>query len=480
MMTKRKRTHLMAAGILVVGSALAGAVAGGVAQPAGGGGGNFGSRKIGPVSFAGTLDRSSVLLGGDGVARMELVIAADEAATTARRRRPTDLVIVLDRSGSMAGDKIAHARSSVRELMSHLRSEDRFSLVTYASESRIDVPLTHFQGSGRITIDRRVDQVVTGGGTNMSGGLDLGLSLVEAARSVDRVPHLILISDGLANEGDASQHGLTTRAGRAARGEFMLSTIGVGADFNEQMMIAIADAGTGNYYYVRHAEDLRSVFAREFDAARGTVATGLTLRIEPRSGVGVSDVSGYPLERDSGAIVVRPGSLFAGQERRIWVTLDIPNRAIGAYEVGDFSLSYTANGLRHVVAFDEIPEVACVAGENEYYSGVDVGAWSRSVAIEQYNEMQDDVAKKVKAGKRDEALDRLRAFRSQVADQNLVLKSAPVEAKLADADVLEEEVQAAFEGDRNDRAERQNLLGKSKSAAARDSRRVGAKKGGQQ
>src|SRR6476661_8401077 len=104
----------------------------------------------------------------------------------------------------------------------------------------------------------------------------------------------------------------------------MLSAIGVGADFNEQLMTALADAGTGNYYYVQNAHDLGSIFAREFDAARTTVATGLAVRIDPADGVQVLDAAGYPLEHDGGSVVIRPGSLFAGQERRIWVTVAMP------------------------------------------------------------------------------------------------------------------------------------------------------------
>ena len=67
----------------------------------------------------------------------------------------------------------------------------------------------------------------------------------------------------------------------------MLTTVGVGADFNEYLMTALADAGTGNYYYLKAGDDLASVFAREFDAARATVASGLAVRIEPADGVRV-------------------------------------------------------------------------------------------------------------------------------------------------------------------------------------------------
>ncbi len=473
---KTKRMRWTIAGLLLLATAVTGAIVRAKAVGSNTGVTTFGSSTVGPLSFSGRLDRTAVLQGGDGVARMEVVIGADEVPSTAGFRRPTDLVIVLDRSGSMAGDKIFHARASVRELLGHLRPQDRFALVSYASDSRVDVPLTPYDEQAPARIHRTLNAIAPGGGTNMSSGLDNGLSLIGSGRTAGRVPHLILISDGLANEGDSTLTGFRSRAATAAQGEFMLSTIGVGDDFNEELMTAIADAGTGNYYYVRHAEDLAEVFAREFDAARTTVASGVALRIAPGNGVRVTDVSGYPLASVAGAVVVRPGSMFSGQVRRLWVTFAIPNHRLGDYELGELSLAYSIDSGRHEVRLDEVPVVACVKSENEYFAGFDSDVLSFSVAIEDYNAMQDDVAKKVKEGKLSEALSAVGAFRRRAGSINRQIDSAPVAAKLEELDELEAEVKQAFEGSREEQATRQNLLGKAKGAAAKDARRVGSKK----
>src|SRR5438094_9905835 len=112
---KTERSHIMAAGALLLTTALAGAAARGtsrgpLAAPIKGKT-TFAAPATGPVSFTGTLDRTAVLLGHDGSARIELTIAAapDEGARSVRH--PTDVVIILDRSGSMGGEKIAHARA---------------------------------------------------------------------------------------------------------------------------------------------------------------------------------------------------------------------------------------------------------------------------------------------------------------------------------------------------------------------------------
>ena len=472
---KSKRLQFLGAGALLLATAVAGLTArGGVgfaSVPRGPG--KTVAVGDGPVRFTATLDRTAVLRGQDGTARLELVISALRDAGKSGERRPTDLAIVLDGSGSMQGDKIEYARAAVGELLAQLGPEDRFALVTYSDAATLTVPLSRVDDGGREHWHETVSRIFPNGGTNMSSGLDLGIDVVERARGDGRVPHVILISDGLANQGDPSLAGLTQRAQRAARGEYMLSTVGVGADFNESLMSALADAGTGNYYYLENAASLAEVFARELGAARATVVSGLAVQIDPAAGVNVVDAAGYPLERNGSSVVFRPGSLFEGQERRIWVTLGFPHDTLGEYEVGRLSLSYGADHERRTLHVENLPRIACVEGEEKFYSRLDVDAWSRSVIVDAYNRMQEEVAQAVKAGRRDEALHHVREFREHTAEMNEHLQSAPVGAQLDRAGKLERDVAAAFEGE--DQGERQNLLSKSAGAEAIDARRAGSK-----
>lgn len=470
----RRRIRYLAAGALVLATALAGTVARGrgtaspSARPA-----EFAAAGGGPVRFTGRLDRSAVLQHGDGLVRMELALrGADEEPQVRAARLPTDLIVILDRSGSMQGEKIDRARAAVAEIVSRLGEQDRFGLVAYANDATLAIPLTPASGA-RQAWSRCGAELTADGGTNMSSGLDLAFDTIDAARAPGRTPRAILISDGLANQGDPSRDGLLRRAGHAARGEFMLSTVGVGADFDEYLMTALADAGTGNYYYLRQAGDLASVFAREFEGARRTVASALAVEIEPAEGVDVRDAAGYPLARDGRTIVFRPGALYAGQERRIWVTLAAPHAALGEQALGRFSVSWGDGGARTRLAFGETPRVAVVAAKEDFFARVDAPTWAAGAVVDAYNSMQATVAREVKAGKLDAARQRIAEYRAEVGGMNDALKVPAAAAKLAEADALEREVQAAFEG--ADQPARQNALSKSKSAASLDGRRVGSK-----
>jgi Ca-activated chloride channel family protein len=434
----------------------------------------------GPVEFGARLDREAVLVDGEGRVMMELVLRGREADDRTPVRTPTDLVVVLDRSGSMQGAALAHARASARELMARLDAADRFALVSYANDARVDIPLDAATDEAQRRWRTRLDGLVAQGGTNMARGLDLAHGIATGARTAGRGVRVILISDGHANQGDHSLEGLRSRAGRAVAGEFVLTTVGVGDGFDERLMTALADAGTGNFYYVREAGNLASVFSDEFLSARETVARALAVEIAPGEGVRVADAAGYPLERSGGAVFVRPGALFAGQERRLWLTLEVepPTRAEAgrSVDLGRFALHYRQlDDSPRTLALDEAPRVAVVAQAREFYAAMDAEAYIDQLASDGLGRLRQRVAAAVEAGDGDRAQSLLDAFSSHNAVQLRALGyEAEENASLQEAGRMKEQVERALSPSAPPAAA--NALRKSLSSQGHDERRAGAKR----
>ena len=168
----------------------------------------------------------------------------------------------------------------------------------------------------------------------------------------------------------------------------------------------------------------------------------------------------------------RPGALFAGQERRIWVTLRAPSRALGETELGHFALAYSAGGELHEIAFGENPRVACVANRDAFLAAVDATAWERGIAVEGYNAMRQRVAESVQAGDRDGALDEIRRYRQRVLDYGI--ESARVSAQVEEAERLGATVEDVFAAP--EPARERNAFSKTLSEGARDARRIGGKR----
>ena len=427
----------------------------------------------GPVRLSGELEGTKLLRGGDGLARLELAIAGgDEERPSAPRRVPTDVLVILDRSGSMQGEKLAQARAAVRELLARLGPDDRFALASYASDARVDSPLVRVTPEQLRTLEARVDAITAMGGTNMSGGLDLGLGSVLAEREAGRATRVILITDGLANEGDPSPEGLVTRVKRAAQREWVVTTIGVGSDFDGVLLSALADAGTGNFYYLDQAHDLASVFTREFDAARATVASALQVEITPAPGVRVVEAAGYPLEARGDSVVFSPGPLFAGQERRIWVTLAV-SEGMGEHALGKFALRYQREGQVESLELPDAFRVAWAERPADVAASLSPAAWERSVGQESFGQLEDRVSEYVRNGQPQRALESIEEFKGRVGSLNQVVASPSVAKKLEEVDRLRSDVDSAFSGP--NQPEKQNKLAKEKLQGSKDSRRAGAK-----
>ncbi len=440
------------------------------------------------VTITGRLDRTAVLAGDGGTVMMELRLRAAESVS-ALPRLATDFVVVLDRSGSMNGDKLATARSAVRELINQLDERDRLALVTYESGAEVAIPFAPATEAARAEWRQAVDTIASAGGTNMSLGLDLALNLLESPSEDGRFAarRILLLSDGHANEGDATPEGLTARCLRAARSEAVLTTIGVGEGFNEFLMISLADAGTGNFYYLQDREEstqeLASIFTQELAATRETVARALAVEIEPGGGVRVVDAAGYPLERgDGGRVTFRPGSLFAGQERRVWVSFAVAGEGgavdLDPVDLGSVTATYVRDEKPYTVALQGLPKVERVREVEEVYARTDRSAWERSVVEEDYSRLRQRLARLVRSGQRDDAIQEIESYRNEKSEMNAVLESDEVRRNLDEVEELKKKVEDAFTG--ADQARKQNLLSKAQMIRAVDERRAGSKRAGAQ
>src|SRR5262245_15448113 len=190
---RRARALLLASLLLVT---LAAGAAARFGHPDGHGSGVTTSGPVsgaaGALSATAALDRSSVLRGGDALERVGALPGprAPPLATDAATR-PTDFVVVLDRSGSMQGEPLLFAKAAVRELYAGLRPQDRFALVGYASDVALEIPLVNAGPEARPEVERVLGELVASGGTDMSAGLDLAHEVVASSRAAGRAEPVI-------------------------------------------------------------------------------------------------------------------------------------------------------------------------------------------------------------------------------------------------------------------------------------------------
>jgi Ca-activated chloride channel family protein len=351
----------------------------------------------GEVKLSARLDRSAVLSGSDGIAHVELTLEAGTDGEAAQAHQPTDVLVVLDVSGSMSGQKLEYAKQALHQLIERVGPSDRFGLITYESSAGVMIPLAANSGGASARWHRQVDALDASGGTNIGEGLELGLEQL-AKREPGRNARVLLLSDGQATVGDTSLEGLRGRAQRYMRAEHVLSTLGIGDDFNEDVMTRIAETGTGNFYYLSKVALLGRFFDAELKAAGETVASALELRLDAAPDVKVLNVSGYELERSGGQALVRPGNLYAGQKRTLWVTLQLPTDRLRDLAVGRFVLRYKHRDAARELTTAELPQIACVADRELWKRSIDKSLWEQNLMTEQYQDAEMAVGRAVGSG----------------------------------------------------------------------------------
>jgi Ca-activated chloride channel family protein len=253
---------------------------------------------------------------------LQLSIGAGDFARPARR--PLNLSVVLDRSGSMAEEeKMSHARAALHTLISQLRSDDVFSLVIYDNEVDVLWPASAV-GRRKGELRRLVNEVYPRGRTNLGGGLSEGYRQVGRSLQREYVNRVVLLSDGLANEGITDPGRLADIAQRQRRSGVSLTTIGVGLDYNENLMVDLSEQGGGNYYFIENPENLASVLRREFDQLSSMLAQSVILELELGAGVTLHDVIGFEYHREGTRVIVPIGDLYANDSRELCAEISVP------------------------------------------------------------------------------------------------------------------------------------------------------------
>jgi len=275
--------------------------------------------------------------------RGKLAVAAGETASTlsmislsapkAREhetRAAVDIVCVIDRSGSMRGQKLALVKEALGFVQRQMLSQDRFAIVSYATDVRTDLRLTAMDPKGRSQADEAVKCIQAGQQTNLSGGLLAGISALTDRAEAGRPASILLFTDGLANQGIRDTDGIVSAMnGAMAHSNALVPvyTFGFGADHSEDMLQAISSASTGIYYFVENAETIPDSFADCLGGLVSVAAQNVQLRVTAGDGSKISQVhtkSTIETIRKEEEIIINLGDLYCEESRDLIVSVEVP------------------------------------------------------------------------------------------------------------------------------------------------------------
>lgn len=292
----------------------------------------------GSLTMSGRLSHPYLVPGTSDVFATLEVTAVDVPGA---KRAPVNLAVVIDRSGSMSGAKIENARRAASRLVELLDENDRIAIVHYGTD--VEAMNSVFATpENKLRLQRFISNIWDNGGTNIGDGLAAGQRQIDKARSDFKVNRLLLLSDGQPTVGITSSQGLVNVVRRIRESGISVTSLGVGSDFNEDLMQRLADVGGGSYGFISNAAATAQLFQKDLEQAGTMVANSASISFTVPEGVRFVQVFGRPVSQLGNTVTVSLPDFSARQVEKIVVQLSAtPGVRNGAIDIGNFQLAYS-------------------------------------------------------------------------------------------------------------------------------------------
>lgn len=271
------------------------------------------------------------------------------------QRTPANVAIVLDKSGSMQGEKIKKAREAAMMVIDQLSGKDIVSVVAYDNNVSVLVPAT--KASDKSAIRAGINRLSAGGSTALFAGVSKGAAEVRKFLDKNRVNRVILLSDGLANVGPDTPGELSALGASLIKEGMSVTTIGLGLGYNEDLMTQLAQRSDGNSYFAESTKDLTRLFKAEFGDVLSVVAQELVVKIQCADGVRPVRTIGREADIAGNTATAVINQIYSRQEKYLLLEVELPaGHKNKSMDVAEVSVSYanmetkTTDTLRNTIA----------------------------------------------------------------------------------------------------------------------------------
>jgi Ca-activated chloride channel homolog len=277
------------------------------------------------------------------------------------RMRPTvALSLVLDRSGSMMGDRLVAARDAAARVVDRLHPDDVISVVAF--DDVVHTIAAPDRRARHTALAAELQAIEVGGSTNLSGGWLRGREHMQHAQGLigDRPGgsrRIVLLTDGLANVGITDAPTLVEFARTARSMGITTTTVGIGEGYDDHLLRAMADAGGGNAWYIEHPDQSRDVLAEELGNLLSVCAQGVQVSLQLSNAVSLAAAhSDWPSTMQSGITRFDLGDLYAAEPKPLLLELFVP----------DTQLAIMANASASIATLVVSADVITAAGSVEH------------------------------------------------------------------------------------------------------------------
>jgi Ca-activated chloride channel family protein len=271
------------------------------------------------------LNSDKQLISKDVFTQRILEIRVQAPASANENSRPKiNLGIVLDRSGSMAGEKLEYVKEAARHVLDQLQAQDQIALVVFDNNVEVLSRSINVSNGNRFELKQLISKIDSGSMTNLRDGWLTGCKEIAATAQDGTINRTMLLTDGLANVGETDLEILAQHAFELYKDAVSTSTFGVGYGFNEQLLEAMANKGGGNYYFIERPDQIAQIFLKEFAELVGITARKVEIKLDLPSSVKWQVLGGWSSEYKKGSLHIYIGDMLSGKTQDIYIKLQIP------------------------------------------------------------------------------------------------------------------------------------------------------------
>lgn len=338
--------------------------------------------KAQPTWVGGAPLQGRVAYGGTSDAWVGVWVDVPNIAVLPRVRAPMAVSLVVDTSGSMAGDKIRNAQMAASSLLESLSDGDLVSIYGFSNTVTEIAPPTIMSAGSRGMLMQRVNLLVANGGTNLYEGMQVGVRRMAEAPSTHSVRRIFVISDGRANVGPSDPGSLGNLAASATEWGTQITSIGVGYDYDPQTLQVMAVRSAGRLHHLGAPHQMAAILEQELSLMARSVALSAYIEIVPAANVIILEGATTGAVLEHGRLRFPLGALHAGQRREILFRVRVNTSEMGQRPLATARLVYQSPDDRasrtqstelryeitrdaHAASMSQTPRVAAMVAQHD-------------------------------------------------------------------------------------------------------------------
>jgi Ca-activated chloride channel family protein len=384
---------------------------------------------LGPFKAAISLDRTKISDSATQNVFIHVRFAPPIPEQTKEYLRPQlNLGLVLDRSGSMdEKGKLEYTAKAAVQLVDSLKSSDLLSVTEY------DDQVTLLRANGPLNRKSDLQQLIRDlrprGSTNLCGGLRAGISATKSSVQVNRLSRVLLLSDGLANVGITNPSEIARFAQIARDQGISVSTMGVGLDYDENLLQAIAEQGGGNYYYIERPTQMASIFQRELGTLTTSIARDIAVTFSGSNSIHSAVIIGEKSNSISPNAKKCIANIYGGEERSFVIRLTLNAVQSKTCNLGTINFNYLDSKTKETISIEKSLTVDVTRDKAAIEASRNASV-SAEVALLEADWEQEQSVQMYEQGNITEAKTNVQTLVTKMQSANVTLKDQRISKKI--------------------------------------------------